>query len=246
VTLLVRSGRPDDDDIDSLRVRLADLEAVLAQRAAEIARVKSDLAAFGIRYRQDVGLLHEELDELERAIAEAELGELCKRVEEGARQPPTPPGGPPSEQPPRFTSDAVRRLFRDVAKAIHPDLARDESTRDRRHTLMAEANRAYALGDEDRLRWVLDAWERSPEAVQGGDPDAARLRLARRVEQLEEELNACARDLAELKDSPLWQLKAMVDEAAARGKDLVADMVRRLKRDVMAARNRLDAMQWHP
>jgi hypothetical protein len=38
----------------------------------------------------------------------------------------------------------------------------------------------------------------------------------------------------------------MVDEASARGKDLVADMVRRLERDIMAARNRLDAIQWRP
>ena len=45
-------------------------------------------------------------------------------------------------------------------------IARDDLTRDQRHTLMVEANRAYALGDEDRLRWVLQAWERSPEAVQ--------------------------------------------------------------------------------
>ncbi len=111
---------------------------------------------------------------------------------------------------------------------------------------MAEANRAYALGDEDRLRWVLQAWERSPEAVPDSDPDATRLRLARRIEQIEEELNVCTGDLAALKDSSLWQLKAMVDEAAARGKDLVADTVRRLKRDIMAARNRLDAMQWNP
>jgi len=223
------------------------LESALDERAAEIARAKSDLEAFRIRYRQDVGLLHEELDELERAIAEAELGELSRRVEEGDGEPAVPPAdAPPSEQPARYTSDAVRRLFRDVAKTIHPDLARDESTRDRRHALMAEANRAYALGDEDRLRWVLQAWERSPEAVQDSDPDATHLRLTRRIEQVEEELKACDSDLAALRESALWQLKALVDEAAARGRDLVADAVRRLKRDIMAARNRLDAMQWNP
>ena len=42
------------------------------------------------------------------------------------------------------------------------------------------------------------------------------------------------------------ELKTMVDEAAIRGQDLVAEMVRRLKRDIMAARNRLDAMLWRP
>ena len=49
-----------------------------------------------------------------------------------------------------------------------------------------------------------------------------------------------------MQDTPLWKLKAMVDEASARGKDLVGDMVARLKRDILVARNRLDAIQWHP
>jgi hypothetical protein len=244
VSTLIRSGRPDGD-IDQLRARLAEREAALDERAAALARVKTALGEFRLRYRRDVGVLHEELDDLERAIAEAELGEISRRVAEGAADAPTAPAEPQSEPAPRFTSDAVRRLFRDVAKTIHPDLAQDASTRDRRHTLMAEANRAYALGDEDRLRWVLQAWERSPEAVQDADPDATRLRLSRRLEQIDEELDACAGELAALQDSPLFQLKAMVDEAAARGKDLVADTVRRLKRDIMAARNRLDAMTWH-
>jgi hypothetical protein len=129
---------------------------------------------------------------------------------------------------------------------VHPDLARDEQTRDRRHALMAEANRAYALGDEDRLRWVLESWEKSPEAVHGSDAESARLRLARRIAEVEEQLDAYDRDLASLQDSSLWKLKAMVDEAAAQGKDLVADMIRRLKRDIMASSNRLDAMRWSP
>jgi hypothetical protein len=243
VTNLVRSGHPHDESLEGLRSRLSELEGVLGERAAAVARVESDLAAFRIRYRQDVGLLHEELDELDRKIAEAELGELSKLVEgetSGTTAPPvTQPG-----QPARLTSDAVRRLFRDVAKTIHPDLADDDEARDRRHTLMVEANRAYALGDEERLRWVLDAWERSPEAVRGTDDDAMRQRLVRRIAQIDEQLARYASHQAALAESPLWKLKMMVDEASARGKDLVADMVRRLKRDIIAARNRLDAMQW--
>ena len=108
---------------------------------------------------------------------------------------------------------------------------------------MIEANRAYAMGDEEQLRSILEAWERSPEAVQGTDVEAMRLRLVRRIEQLEEQLELLAGDQAALQDSPMWQLKAMVDEEAARGKDLVKDMVRRLKRDILVATNRLDAMR---
>jgi archaellum component FlaC len=242
--MLVRSGQPREHDIDGLRSRATELETTVAERVAAINRMKADLAAFKTRYRHDVGDLHEQLEELELSIAEAELGEISKRVPDAAAG--AARTGAHAEPAPRFTSDAVRKLFRDVARTIHPDLANDALTRDRRHALMIEANRAYALGDEERLRWILQAWERSPEAVQGTDPEAERMRLLRRVEQLEEQLEMIASDLEELKDTSLWKLKAMVDEAAAKGKNLVADTVRRLKRDILVARNRLDAMRSHP
>ena len=108
---------------------------------------------------------------------------------------------------------------------------------------MIEANRAYALGDEEQLRAILQAWERSPEAVQGTDQDAMRLRLVRRIEQVEEHLQALAAELASLTDTSLWKLKLMVDQEAAQGKDLIRDMVRRLKRDIVVATNRLDALR---
>jgi hypothetical protein len=246
VTSLVPSGPSRDDDIDTLRSRLGELEHALRERAAEVTRAKTDLAAFRIRYTQEVGSLHEQLDDLDRAIAEAELGEMARRLEDEPGAETASSSSTEPETTPRYTSDAVRRLFREVAKTIHPDLARDELARDRRHTLMIEANRAYAMGDEERLRRILHAWENSPEAVQGSDAESERLRLQRRISQMDEELEGWGRELVELQDAPLWKLKVMVDEAAARGKDLVADMVRRLKRDVMAARNRLDAMQWNP
>jgi hypothetical protein len=242
VTTLVHLDK-HDDDLEVLRSQLAEREAMLEEYGAEVAQVKAALDAFRIKYRQEVGLLHEQLDKLELAIAEAELDELSKRVKSGVEGSSEPPGSVRPEPAPRYTSDAVRKLFRDVAKAVHPDLARDELARNRRHTLMIEANRAYALGDEEQLRLILQAWERSPEAVQGSHPEAMRLRLLRRLAQIEEQMELLAGDLAALKDSPSWKLKAMVDEAAAKGKDLVREMVARLKRDILVATNRLDAMQ---
>lgn len=221
------------------------LDAMLGERQAELARVDADLVAFKIRYRHEVGRLHEQLDELETAIAEAELGEIDRRLkEEGAGSPPPP--ATPTSAPPRLISDEVRKLFRDVAKTIHPDLASDGTGRDRRHALMIEANQAYAVGDAERLRAILEIWERRPEAVQGTDEAAERRRLMARIAEIEEALATCAARLAELRDSPLWKLKVMVDDASARGKDLVGDMVRRLKRDILVASNRLDAMRSFP
>jgi hypothetical protein len=223
---------------------VAQREADLDARNAEIQQLQADLAAFRLRYRREVGLLHDELEELERGIALLELGEIEKRLaDEGSEAPPA--DALPSRPARALTSDAVKRLFRDVAKAVHPDLAEDALARDRRHTLMIEANKAYARGDEERLRSILEAWQNSPEAVRGDDPDAVRERLTRRLAQVGDQLRACDGELAELQALPLWQLKVMVDAAAARGKDLIADQVRRLKRDIVAARNRRDAMQWN-
>jgi hypothetical protein len=242
VTTLARSERPRND-IEGLRARVAELETELAARQTELRRTRAGLDAFRIRYRQQVGRLHEQLDELELALAEAELGILSERVAntETANEPPI---GMPLESAARsLTTDAVRKLFRDVAKAIHPDLAEDDEARRRRHALMIEANRAYESGDEEQLRAILDAWERSPDAVSGTDHDALRVRLSRRIEQIDDQLLALSGDLSALRDTSLWKLKAMVDEEAAKGKDLIQDMVRRLNRDILVAANRLDALR---
>ena len=84
---LVRSAR-DHDNLDNLRSTLSELDAALRQRTAEITRTQSDLAAFRIRYRQEVGLLHEELDDLQREISEAELNAISQR---GGTMPPARP-----------------------------------------------------------------------------------------------------------------------------------------------------------
>lgn len=241
MTALVRSA-DSSDDLDALAARAKELDAQLRDRILTLDEARTSLETFRLRYKQEVGRLHEELDRLELAIAEAELGELSKKLEDAGTE-HTPPSCEDAPRPARFTSDAVRKLFRDVAKIIHPDLAQDPHTRDRRTALMIEANRAYARGDEAQLRWILDAWARSPEAVHGTDPDAERERLERRVAQLGEQLERLELELAELKTTPLWELKAMVDREAIRGRDLIADMVRRLQRDIMVASNRLDAMR---
>jgi len=217
--------------------------AVLDARLARLTQLESELDTFKVRYRHEVGRRHEELDELEYATAELELAELARQLGEEPTDRPTHPTAERDEPAPRFTSDAVRKLFRDVAKAVHPDLADNEHARQHRHTLMIEANRAYALGDERRLRAILHAWESGAVAVPDRDADAVRLQLLRRLAQIHDQLEACAGDLAALEDSPLWKLKVMTDEAAARGRDLIGEMVKELTREIQVARNRLDAIR---
>ena len=224
-------------------MRVSEQEALLDARLARITALESELITFKVRYRREVGRRHEELDELEYAIAELELAELARQLGSERIDSKPSPAAERDEPAPRFTSDAVRKLFRDVAKAIHPDLAGDDDGRQRRHALMIEANRAYALGDARRLRAILQAWESSGAVVSASDADALRLQLLRRLAQTHDQLEACDRDLAALEESPLWKLKQMSDEAAARGRDLVGEMVKELTRDILVARNRLDAIK---
>lgn len=224
-------------------MRADELQEQLRRRARDVARAQAALAAFTIAYRQQVGLLHDELDDLERAVAEAELGEVERDPARWKTSADASGDAARRDPPPRYTTDAVRKLFRDVAKAIHPDLAEDDATRERRHSLMVEANRAYSLGDEDRLRRILESWQRNPDAIREGDDESSKIRLLRRIEELEEQIAAVTQDLEATKDTPMWKLKTMVDEASARGSDLMRDMVRRLKHDILVARNRLDAIR---
>ena len=136
-------------------------------------------------------------------------------------------------------SDDLKRVFRDLAKAIHPDLASDDAARRRRHALMAEANRAYAERDEDRLRLIQRAWERHPEAAIDESPGADRRRTLRLIVEIEERLVAIGGEFADLRSSAIWQLKGKIDDAKAQGWDLFAEMILQVKRDIGRAKARL-------
>ncbi len=102
------TGSPGHD-LDALRAELTELEGRLGDRSAEVLRTKADYDAFRIRYRQEVGLLHEELDRLELDLAEAELGILKERLADAAGDlRPTPPPSVPSRNrdlpPTRFAN----------------------------------------------------------------------------------------------------------------------------------------------
>jgi hypothetical protein len=142
-------------------------------------------------------------------------------------------------------------MFRDIARAVHPDAApaahTDERTRYRRHSLMAEANRAYAERDEDRLRLILRAWKLDEDAATCTDPEAERARLHRRAAALTERMAALDADFDDLRSSAIARLKSRIDEASAQGWDLFAEMVRQIKREIDAARIKLTRLRrTHP
>ena len=103
VTSLVRAERPNDHDLDGLHARVTELEGLLVD-AEPRSPVKADADAFRIKYRQQVGRLHEELDRLELALAEAELGILTERLGD------VMPGAPTRRRSSRSRSPDSRRM----------------------------------------------------------------------------------------------------------------------------------------
>lgn len=238
---------------DPSREQLAALEAQVAGREQALDALKIELQGLQTRYLAEVGDLYARLHALEAAIADEE-------IRQGLRSPPTDDdesddGGARngSPGPDAATCDAcinrsvpsvdLKRMFRDVAKAIHPDRARDDAARYRRHSLMAEANRAYAERDEDRLRLILHAWQRSPDAVVGDEPEAQALRVRRRMAELDDRLVHIEAEFADLRGSAIGRLKRRIDDTRAQGWDLFAEMIREVNREIRRASARLATLQ---
>ena len=78
---LVPLESPEDQSLDALAARASALETAFRARVDELEQLRVSLAAFRVEYRQRVGRLHEELDDLELAIAEAEPGLLSERAQ---------------------------------------------------------------------------------------------------------------------------------------------------------------------
>ena len=59
-------------------------------------------------------------------------------------------------------SEEARKLYRELARKAHPDLAQDETERERRGEFIARVNAAYGLGDAALLRELAEEWAAGP------------------------------------------------------------------------------------
>lgn len=228
-------------DTAALRETLTALEREFADRRREVETFQLELQRLQARYLGELGSDYAELAALQAAIEAVE-------VQLGIRPPVDPDHGAGENGESPASSEGcsnrsapsvdLKRMFRDIAKAIHPDKAHNSAGRDRRHSLMAEANRAFADRDEDRLRLILRVWERSPEAVPGDDAESARLRIERRIAELRDQMGELDLEMADLAGSAIAKLKMRADEAKAQGWDLFAEMQRQVKREIMTAKLR--------
>ena len=136
----------------------------LAEREAQLAELRAQLRAFEARYMHQVGTLYAALDEWEAKIAEREVdlygSDEAKQRAAEFRQRATDTHNAAyavENEPEEFDpAPSLKTLFREVAKRIHPDFARDDAEREHFTRLMAKANIAYTRGDAATLQRLQD------------------------------------------------------------------------------------------
>ena len=246
---ITRMQSPEERELSRKLYELSELQTELAQRELDLATLQAELHTFEARYIRVVGVCYAELDEIKAKIAEAEarLKPKDDNIQEEAAQAraqaqasaqATGIAQEPREE--KFTpSENLKKLYRQVAKCIHPDLATYEKDRIRRQHLMADANRAYEECDEAKLRAILAEWENSPESVKGEGTAAELVRVIRKIAQAENRLRSIEREIAQLAESDLYTLKTKAEKAEDEGRDLLAEMALRVGKRVALASKRL-------
>jgi hypothetical protein len=209
------------------------LESLLAERRAELSALQEEFREFKALYARVVGGPLAELAEVDAEIRRAEARMLGLEDEEDA------------DEPSRFHDSApapgktgLRKLFWSVARMFHPDHASDEGEARRRHTIMAEAGRAYRDGDVEGLSALLGDEQLQSycaSSARDDEPEDAAARLL----HLREELVTIEFGLKRLRQDRLYHLMLSAAEEARQGRDQLAQMADTVKRKIVKARNRL-------
>lgn len=246
---IITGQTPEEQELIRKLSELAELEEKWVQHELDLATLQAELNAFESIYLRIVGVRLAELDEIEAQIAETKarlkpkdnkMQEHAAHARNKAQCSAEATGISQELKKEKFKpSEKLKKLYREVAKSLHPDLAEDEKERLRREKLMAEANRAYEDGDEAKLRAILDEWESSPESVKGEGVAAELVRVIRKISQIKKRLRSIRIELTQLRKSDLYKLKRNAEKAEDKGRDLLSELAAQVDEDIAVALNRL-------
>ncbi|WP_374118107.1 hypothetical protein [Streptomyces sp. RKAG337] len=227
----MRVTNPEAEQVDQAAsqrlakaVRAAEQALIEFEIAVETFRVEVD--NFSRLHHQRLGPMYARLDELDALIAEAvaansgDREDIERAWEARALVMPMPgieelfegmlgqDGVRPVEDPnpPRRVRPGkeAQRLYRELARKAHPDLAQDEAEKERRSVFIARVNEAYADADEDRLRELGAEWEAGP-VLEEELPTEAEVLYAR-LEWLAERKEALSVIATDLDGSAIGQM----------------------------------------
>lgn len=240
---------PEEKELQKKKAELAALETELAQRELELVTLQGELNAFRNRYLQALGRLYAELDSILAELAAVQASkkpaghqawqkaeQARARAEESARNANEAKNRSETFKP----SERLKKLYREIAKNFHPDLAGDDEERSEYQQIMTEANQAYKNGDEQLLEKLFNRGKHSPESVKGVGTGVDLVRVIRRIAGIEDRLKQIASEMATIKESALFQLKIKFESMLEKGIDLLAEMAVYLNKQITEACIRLN------
>ncbi|MFF0568151.1 hypothetical protein ACFYT7_10910 [Streptomyces sp. NPDC004041] len=107
-------------------------------------------------------------------------------------------------------SEEARRLYRELARRAHPDLAQDEVERQRRDEFIARVNGAYGRGDIELLKELVAEWDAGP--VQPPAPLSESEELYARLEWLSRRKELLTVLAKELEDGAIGSMLRMAPD----------------------------------
>lgn len=246
-----RLKTPEEIELKKKRDELAMLKQQCAGCEADFMAIKTEIRMFERVYEEILGSRIARLEDLEwqlnGLLGIAEPGESAAsapRMDAFAYfHPRTDLLDDDADISPDTPRRSLKAVYRDVAKAIHPDLASDDVERMRRQELMAAANHAYDVGDRKTLEDLLADWEPVSEIVTGLDVAMELVRVIREIARVQQNIHALGRQIDELKATDIYQFKVRVDESLADGIDLLAEMVAAIDLDIARSMNRLAVLR---
>jgi hypothetical protein len=245
---IILQQTPDDAALLDKREQLAMVRTTLAERESELAQIRAQLKTFEGRYLRQVGILYAELDGLEARIAEREVdlydsASARLRAEETRRQAQETHDaafGEAREAEEFDPPPSLKTLFRDVAKRIHPDFARDDAEQKHFTLLMARANQAYSRGDTETLQRLLDDHREINASIAGEGATAELLRITRQIQHAERDLTTLDAERYTLLASDLAHLHVDAEAAAREHRDLLTELATGLREQIADAQRRFE------
>ena len=245
---IILQQTPDDAALLDKREQLATVRTTLAERESELAQIRAQLKTFEGRYLRQVGILYAELDDLEARIAEREVAlydsdsarRRAEEVRQRAQETHDAAFGDAREAEEFPPPPSLKTLFREVAKRIHPDFARDAAEQKHFTLLMARANQAYNRGDTETLQRLLDDHQEINASIAGEGAAAELLRIKRQIRHAERDMAKLDAERQTLLASEIAQLHQDAEAAALEHRDLLTELAASLREQVADARYRFE------
>lgn len=254
MTSLVRSNAksPEQQELEEKRRQLEDLEVEFATRQLEYSTLAGEIGAFRNRYYLRVGGLYARLDTIRAEIREIEARQVpddddaqeeAQKARQQAQETCDEVNGAVEDDPIAFQpSTELKQIYRQAAKLIHPDRARDEEDRQLRDRLMAEVNAAYAQGDTDAIAELIEHYREKLDAADTDDIGKQLVRAIRSIARTRERVAGLINATEELKVSVWAKLKAETEEGEARGEDPMGRLAEKIHADILAEQKRLNEL----